>query len=1174
MNGPEASNGETRLRWCARVWLALVAASVLLTCRLAPAQDLSAESQPPVSVPADEVPAAVTQAADRIQYVGPDTYILLDAEGRPQPVPGMTYEDFLAAWKKTQQNARPAGAARYSIENVALSGSTKRNYAELDFIATVRLLSDGDIEVPLGLVGALLRGEPKFGRAENGTSANSSPPDVPANGHLTHDAEHGGFVARFAGKSGERRRISLSLIVPLARDGNETTLQLSCPKALASELTLNTSGAVAQVSVTNGTLVEQEPGETNSGTRLRVAGPAGPVRLTWQSGDEGSAEFGTVLSAAGAIRVSIDGRSVRSDAALTVQSFGRGFDRFRVRLPAGAQLIPGRAAEGSAESADYRITMENSTDATGTDELADSRSVALVEFVQEQQAPVTIQLSTEQPIGLESGAPLELAGFEVLGAVRQYGDISLEVADDWQARWEIGRNVRQVDVSELAAGLQRAGHTAAFQYDAQPWSLGVRVAARQSRVHVTPRYEIQFLPDEARLTLRLSYQVSGSRVFELRVRSEGWELVNGSLESAGLVDQDRVFSEDGAILMPLAQAATPRAEVSMTLRRALSEEQTRLELPLPVPIANTVGTGDVVLRSGNGFELRADLQNSTGLSAAPVSDAAEERDSGSGNELRLRSMLTEPVIVVDRVHRAREVAVKAANTIEIGAAEATVEQELTYDVQFEPLEELLLEAPAELPFAESALEMVLRPAAREGESDDDTAGTPLKPADSSDETVSSEDLAANQLRIALPTPQLGTFRVIVSSRVPRPENFAANEWDLPLVRPAEGRIAGWNAEVRGPRTSAIGLNAKSTDSSWKSVTPRNGMGDVRATYEFSATKAETVLPLMLSPVEFNPTTATTIDRVWLQSWISGNVRQDRAAIRFRTAGSRATIELSPQTPADEVEVLVDGKPAENLSQAAGRIVVRVEQRVGNDEMVPVNETAHTLELRSREQIQEALLTRHRLTPPQVLGTKSLSQVYWQIVLPGDVHVVRSPPRMTPAGEWQWLGSFWGRRPQLVQAELEEWAGASSQIAPAAEHNQYLYTGISPAVSIELITAPRWLIVLVSSSVVLAAVLLWIYVPAARSRWVVAGLACVLASLAVAFPVPAILLAQASVLGVIVAILAMVLTRLLARPALVPISISIGSSRYSPRAESILMPPVVATASTAPTVPLRVPEGER
>jgi hypothetical protein len=158
--------------------------------------------------------------------------------------------------------------------------------------------------------------------------------------------------------------------------------------------------------------------------------------------------------------------------------------------------------------------------------------------------------------------------------------------------------------------------------------------------------------------------------------------------------------------------------------------------------------------------------------------------------------------------------------------------------------------------------------------------------------------------------------------------------------------------------------------------------------------------------------------------------------------------------------------------------------------------------------------------------------------------------------------------------LEKWVGASNQIAPATEHNQYLYTGISPAQSIEVITAPRWLVVLSASSAVLALGLVWIYVPTLRRRWVVAALAIVLAGLAVAYPVPAILLAQASVLGVVAAMAALFAARLSRRPALVPISVSTGSSRYLPRAESVAMPPVVATASTAPTVPMRGAESER
>ena len=63
--------------------------------------------------------------------------------------------------------------------------------------------------------------------------------------------------------------------------------------------------------------------------------------------------------------------------------------------------------------------------------------------------------------------------------MRQFGDVALEVADDWQARWQIGDHVRQVDTEELDSSLQQPNLSAAFQYDRQSWSLGVRVESRQ-----------------------------------------------------------------------------------------------------------------------------------------------------------------------------------------------------------------------------------------------------------------------------------------------------------------------------------------------------------------------------------------------------------------------------------------------------------------------------------------------------------------------------------------------------------------------------------------------------------------------------------------------------------------------------------------------------------------------
>jgi hypothetical protein len=183
--------------------------------------------------------------------------------------------------------------------------------------------------------------------------------------------------------------------------------------------------------------------------------------------------------------------------------------------------------------------------------------------------------------------------------------------------------------------------------------------------------------------------------------------------------------------------------------------------------------------------------------------------------------------------------------------------------------------------------------------------------------------------------------------------------------------------------------------------------------------------------------------------------------------------------------------------------------------------------------------------------------------------------MISASEWQWLDSFWGRRPTRSQAELEEWVGASTQLAATRSQNEYLFTGLAPLSSIDLVVAPRWLIVLAASTFVLMLALVWIYLPAIRRRQMVAAFAVVLAGLAIAFPIPALLLAQASVLGTVLAGLALVVARLVARPTRWPVVLSTASSLRSkmPRAESIVMPPVAATASTSPTILHRGPQSE-
>ncbi len=1161
------------------VWLAWVPAILFAQDRQAVnnsggASEAAAtvDNNNPAADSSESPPAVPTPKEKQIQYVGPDTYILLDEKGRPQPMPGMTYEDFFQAWKATQAEKEPTSNPRFIIESIAFEGTTKDTFSELKCTVIIHLLVDEPVKVPLGLGGAIVRGQPQFRVAESAEEPTSGASQLSSvsktsDEFITQSADGSGIVAHFISHKGERREVSLNLIVPLQRDNTYTVLPINCPRAVTSNLKLTTDTPASNAIANAGTLVSQRP-DGNGGTQFEIAGLTGPFELSWRVAAQDSLEQATVLGATGAIKVAIDGRSIRTNARLTIQSYGGGFEKLHVRLPVGAQLLPSKPLVGSAKQPKYTITLE---DTPKTDPKVGP--IAVVHFAEKQSAAVNIDLTTDQPLGLGDTKPMvELGGFEVLGALRQYGDIAINVASDWQVRWRMGEDVRQVDISELAEPLQEPRPMAAFQYDRQPWSLAVRVDARQSQIHVTPTYEMQCLSDEARLTLRLNYQVFGKRAFDFRIRMKGWEITGNPLESGGLVDINEFLRpSDDILTLPLAQASTPRAEIVLSLRRPLKRDATRLELPLPIPIAESIAAGNLFVRTTPDIELKPDLQNSTGLTTADSFNSASNT-SDTAHGLHFRTLVPEASFVADRETRAQTTSVNVTAKITVSQNEALVDQRFDYTVQHISLSELVFDAPHDLWLHGNDLQVVLL-------GDPGINGqpieTPLNVVHTPEDFESSSIDEYTRFRVTLPQERLGRFSIAMRYDVPTSAGAATNgAWRLPLVRDTTSQSTNTRAEIIPSRGTLVSLDPAASNAGWRREDNTASTSASSAVLTLVADESESTLPLSVGVADSNSQFATIVDRAWFQSWFVSGYRQDRAAIRFRTAASQATVELSPQSAEIETEVLLDNAPAEILSRAAGRIVIQLPDKTktaDKDQRVP----EHTLELRSRQPITTALLTRHRLTPPLLNGSRNLTQVYWQVILPSNEHIIRSPTQMTSASQWQWLGSFWGQRPTLSQSELEDWIGASSQAGPAASQNEYVYTGLDPVLTIDFVAAPRWLIVLASSLAVLGVAVLWIYVPTLQQRWLLGLLGCLIAVLAVAYPVPAMLFAQAATLGVVVTLLSILLKRLVTRPTHIPVLLpSQSSQRHSaPRSDSLLAPPLVATASTAPTVPLRVSDSQ-
>ena len=167
----------------------------------------------------------------------------------------------------------------------------------------------------------------------------------------------------------------------------------------------------------------------------------------------------------------------------------------------------------------------------------------------------------------------------------------------------------------------------------------------------------------------------------------------------------------------------------------------------------------------------------------------------------------------------------------------------------------------------------------------------------------------------------------------------------------------------------------------------------------------------------------------------------------------------------------------------------------------------------------------------------ISQMYWQLLLPAEKHLLRPPDALTCEYAWRWNGFYCGRQPAMGPAELDAWVGLPEADGEAAEAgmNSYLFSSLGWPESCEIVTANRSTIVLLASGTALLGGLALIYLRAARHPALLLGATVLLAGVAVLYPDWALMAAQSAALGVVLALLALVLRQWLSRPypAIVP-----------------------------------------
>jgi hypothetical protein len=1028
------------------------------------------------SIESKSNPAAEPQAT-KVEEIRPSVYYLPDKQGNLQAVLDFNYEDFIELYKLKQRLTQRETLPRYSIQRMSITGSAGSENAELTIQFQIMLRDADWTRVSLRLDQGLLREPAQYQGAGE---------------HFVHFAGNGeGYVVWIRGKKEGLHEITLKMLVPLSPAGEEKRLKIFTPRAVASEMKLKIPEPRAVGTVSEGATL-LPPSAEQDGTMFTALGLGGEFQFAWHKAEAKIVEVPAVLEATGNILIRLDSQAIASEAALSVHSYASPFDRFVVRLPADAELSPAGAQGYSI------LPLDGNKDAESR------QALVQVRLNKKTTGPVEIHLSTRRNLTQEQPPEgYDLAGFEVLGAARQWGTIAVTVGNDRQVVWGPQHGVRQTDV--LPDSLHGEGFAAGFEYSAYPYTLTAGLASRTSRINVDPEYLMLVGQDRIELEAKLSCFIRGAKVNVLRLAMPDWEIDEAGPEN--IVAQDGIDRDEKHLVsIPLRQPSSGKLELHLRGHKMLDKSACGFSVALPQPQVLSPSPALVAVAAADNVELTPDAKSIKGLIrqqiAPPMKIPQRQQDA-----LYYRCEGDSAVFAAQmRVHP-RLITLDEANYVQVEPDAAKVTQKFAYSIAYEAVDHLQLDVPQSLA-GSNRLEIL-------------HDGKPLtgKIVFENDEGALPAGMV--RMRVSLPEASIGRFELIIryTAVMPALELSTRTFWSVPLVMPVD-------AEANDNRlhlTTAPGIKIISNSEAWNSFfDEENGVfqSGLDLGMALQSDKYRKSLDLELER-ETGPASSTTVvERAWIQTWLSVSVRQDRAVFQLTSNQKKLFFNLPSGAAPEQMLAMLDGKRVE--TQAAG------ENRFSLS--LPGEGEIHTylFEMNYHFSGQRPAKGMLSLDFPRLGSNVWTRRTYWQLILPQNEHVLINPPGFDREYFWKWSGYFWGREPVLNQMQLETWIGTPLHAILPEGSSVYLYGNLGRADRAELVTVGRTLIVAIASGAALVFGLLLIYVPIVRHPFSLLVICLVFLSLAMIYPEPAAMIAQASGLGLALTLMAGFLERSMAR----------------------------------------------
>jgi len=817
---------------------------------------------------------------------------------------------------------------------------------------------------------------------------------------------------------------------------------------------------------------------SEGGTVLRVAGVGGETGLLWH--DRKSME--PVIEARSSIDIRILENQLELTANVTVQSYGVPMEEFLVSLPEGMQLLP-------QPQTDLRIVKT----------AEDPRNLRVVRSDGSSTYEFNLTLVLRQDFDGALDKPLQIEGFSVVGAERQSGSIEVTVEGDRRVEWTPLQRIKRVPRSSNLVPEDEESESARFSFFGQPFLLQVSIRPQESTVRAEPSYLLDFQRDQIYLTASIRYQVGGRPIDAVEIELPGWIVDNVTPDE--IVGAEFDPASTAPLKIPLSenvQSATGNFEIKISAHRPYeNNSQVSVNLPQPLSVADaaflTVLSADNVQLTP--AELHGLQPESQGVVPTPSrrQQPLFYREEVAGTNQEEASVFSTEVAIRQQ---AVEYQVEAA--IRIEATEIFVSQRFLFNVEYEPLQRVNFIAPADI--ALDTLQVLL-----------DGVRLPTTPESTRGESTFRDSLPQNgatSVSVELLEDKIGNVELeakySVSFAPPPPE--ATIDLSIPIltcdseetfrsrgITVQLGSTSDWDAVIIGDEWNAV-----------PRFESELAVAEILPTYRSESISK--LIDIRLVAAERERFQAR-LRAVWIQSWLNGSIRRDRACFRLLTSEPRIKIEIPASAiQLDELQIAVDGKATPYVPQ---------ERTITIDLSQESDVAERTIELWYWIDGNEIPLRTITVDPPRIEGVDLAKRVFWQLVSPRTEHLLLADNSLTPEFVWQWTSRGWRRESNRNEETLEALMGASRQVAiPQEMTSQYLFSSSGQLKPVTFVIASRWFLVSISSGVTLCIGLLILHVKALRhpSFLLVFGV-CLLAIAAVT-PDFSMLLGQAAIGGLL------------------------------------------------------------